>query len=393
MTVEAGVLETLRHDGRGVLLKLRDEANHVPSDRIGSRSAQEITGEDLLDPMKQARFGIGASFAPPLYGSLDLSPVVWMGVERTHVGAVHGEAGDDLLQRFLDAGQGEVPRAPVRLRDAVELVRQDLKLASQQEAHRVLLAGVEDVVERSASIRKALVDSNQRTLSGGIDQQPVHQVQELVAGGSVDGPVRSELLVDCENLLHDQVETPVQEALTNPLAVGSRVGKTIDVIDPQAVHLTPLDPLEDALVCELEEILPIHPEPGELVDVEEAAVVDLVRCDAPVGEAVVLRFEQSVERLEAPPVPRAPVDLADHLFDVSGDRIGLARDQGCESGLRLLGLPGEASPGGGPERPAGRARGRPGARREDRPSPGRPGTRAARASPDASPEPAGSSVA
>ena len=39
-----------------------------------------------------------------------------------------------------------------------------------------------------------------------------------------------------------------------------------------------------------------HPQRGELVDVEEAPVVDLLRRDAPVGEPVRLHVEQPVER-------------------------------------------------------------------------------------------------
>ena len=43
---------------------------------------------------------------------------------------------------------------------------------------------------------------------------------------------------------------------------------------------------------------------GELVDVEEAAVVDVVRRDAPVGEAERLAFEQRVQRVEAGGIAR-----------------------------------------------------------------------------------------
>ena len=60
----------------------------------------------------------------------------------------------------------------------------------------------------------------------------------------------------------------------------------------------------------LEDVLALHAQGGQVVDVEEPAVVDLVGGHPPVGQAVALVLEQVVQQVEAPRVARLAVERA-----------------------------------------------------------------------------------
>ena len=88
---------------------------------------------------------------------------------------------------------------------------------------------------------------------------------------------------------------------------GDRVGRAfadagIPVLENQAVH-------------RLEHAWQFQPNRGELVDVEEAPVVDFLRSHAPVTQTINLRVEQSVEGIEAARVANAAFHVAHRLID------------------------------------------------------------------------------
>jgi hypothetical protein len=68
------------------------------------------------------------------------------------------------------------------------------------------------------------------------------------------------------------------------------------MVDPQPVDSAPRDQREDQPVRLGEQLGLLDTQRGEVVDIEEAAIVDLVRGDAPIGEPVGLSVEQPVAR-------------------------------------------------------------------------------------------------
>jgi hypothetical protein len=68
------------------------------------------------------------------------------------------------------------------------------------------------------------------------------------------------------------------------------------VVDAEGVEAAVGDPLEDPRVRLGEDARVLHAERDELVDVEEAPVVDLARGATPAGERVVLGVEEGAER-------------------------------------------------------------------------------------------------
>ena len=65
----------------------------------------------------------------------------------------------------------------------------------------------------------------------------------------------------------------------------------------------------------VEDLGQFHANGGEVVDIEEAPVVDFLRGHAPEGEAIGLIVQQFVERIEAAPVAGRAVDLRERGLD------------------------------------------------------------------------------
>src|SRR2546429_5062808 len=91
------------------------------------------------------------------------------------------------------------------------------------------------------------------------------------------------------------------------------------MIDAHAVHLAARHELEEQAMSGLEDRRLFHAQRGQLVDVEEAAIVDVVGRHAPRREAKDLRREQLVQRIEARRITGATVELLHFLFDATYD--------------------------------------------------------------------------
>ena len=70
-----------------------------------------------------------------------------------------------------------------------------------------------------------------------------------------------------------------------------------------------------------------HPQGRELVDIEEAPIIDFLGRDTPVGEPIGLLIEQSIEIVEA-------ARLASHAVEVRDARIDQRADAGAGGGQR-----------------------------------------------------------
>ena len=69
----------------------------------------------------------------------------------------------------------------------------------------------------------------------------------------------------------------------------------VGMIESQRVHPARVEQLEQQRVRLLEHLIRLHAEGRELVDIEEAPVVDLLGGDVPGGEAIVLCSQQLIE--------------------------------------------------------------------------------------------------
>ncbi len=97
------------------------------------------------------------------------------------------------------------------------------------------------------------------------------------------------------------------------------------MIDAQSVHFALGDELEHQSVRRLEHRLVLHAQRRQIVDFEEAPVVDLVRRHAPVREPIGLGLEQAVQRLEALGIARLSAEARVAAWIASV--LGVARAQ------------------------------------------------------------------
>ena len=158
-----------------------------------------------------------------------------------------------------------------------------------------------------------------------IDQKSRDQLAEFVTGRAVDRPILPQRFVAGEDLLDQEINgAPIlRERKAERLRATAlqffeillRQIESVRMIDPHAGDGARADQLEQQPMRRIEDLRQFHPDRGEIVHVEETAVVDLLRGHAPEGEAIGLIVEQQIERIETSRLARRAVDLRHGLRD------------------------------------------------------------------------------
>ncbi|MDT4870195.1 hypothetical protein FQZ97_1052620 [compost metagenome] len=172
--------------------------------------------------------------------------------------------------------------------------------------------------------------------------QQRHLVHEFVAGTAIDIPVAGQAfalgedLFDVEGEAHSRQGpgTPGQQAVDpapQAPAVTARIGQAIDVVDAQAVHQAPFDQLEDLGMGGLEDLLALHPQAAQFIDIEEAPPVDVIGGGAPAGDTVGLAFQQPMQALQ----PGLAVAAVQRQAALQGQRVALVAGQLGQALLQL----------------------------------------------------------
>ena len=246
------------------------------------------------------------------------------------VRTVDGEAGDHLLQGLTEGVEGEVPRSPRLLGQPIELVGQHVQLAGERDLHDQQLLAVDHLGEARTVLDQAVVKASERRGVLPVHEESVDLVQEVVAACPVDRPGLDQRLIRPEDLLDDDVERHTERALCGSRPAGSdaiaeralhvlpiqavrvglglegpagaghremlletpevlvRVVEAVGVVDAQPVELPLRQQPEDQAVGGLEDVLTLHAEGGQVVDVEEPSIIDLVGGHPPEGQAIAL---------------------------------------------------------------------------------------------------------
>src|SRR5581483_2865823 len=152
---------------------------------------------------------------------------------------------------------------------------------------------------RAAGVQagEALVDLAEAAALGARAENAVQIMQEFVAGGALDRPVRRQLFVRAENFFDDQIN--VAGLAAQPLEIGQRIVETVHVIDPEAGDLAGGGQLENQFVRGAKNFFVLNPDRDQLVDVEKSPVIDLLRGDFPERQPIPLLRQQPVEQVEA----------------------------------------------------------------------------------------------
>ena len=176
--------------------------------------------------------------------------------------------------------------------------------------------------KRRAQADEPRVDSLHRAGLAAVDEDAVDQVQELVAVVPATGPAVRQMLAGRQDLLGHHVEVArgsgralrAQPRLQAPEVLGGRV-EPVGVIDPQAGHACLRPPAGRRAVGLLEDRGHLHANGGQLVDVEEPPVVDLLAGHAPVRHAIGLLASRPSSRSKLGGSPAAAVEAAHVVLD------------------------------------------------------------------------------
>ena len=161
----------------------------------------------------------------------------------------------------------------------------------------------------SKSSRRAAdpaIEAGHRRLGARIDENPEHLVDEIVSGRAGDRPIGQPFIAR-EDFFDDDVRPRRRRAdaasrNTGPGRTTRRYGRCADPA-PAA-----FDHSEDQPVRRLEQLRHFDAQPGEVVDVEKAPVVDLLGRDAPERDPIGLILEQPVQPPKASGRPGSPAN-------------------------------------------------------------------------------------
>ena len=169
-----------------------------------------------------------------------------------------------------------------------------MQLGGERRVHDQITARDRCLGEARALAGEALVDAVEVAFRRLVDVDAGEEIGVAVAGRAVHRPVRGQVLVLRQDLLHH--DPRAHERLVQALEVFARIGEAVRVVDAQPIDAAALCQAADQRMRRLEHRAVLDAHAGEVRDLEEAPVVDLVGGHAPVGEPIVLLLEQAVQR-------------------------------------------------------------------------------------------------
>ena len=198
---------------------------------------------------------------------------------RPHVGAMDREARERVAQGLVQlvARVVAVPATP--LADLEEERGEPVQIAAHDLAHHLVLPGARHLGPVGRFARELGVELGQRLLALGVDEDPGDAVQEVVAGRAVDRPGVAQRLARLEDLLDD--DPRLRPGVAQPVEIRFGVPQPVGVVDPEAIERTVGEPSEHETVRVAEDVIVLHAQAHQAVDVEESPVAEVARRRAP----------------------------------------------------------------------------------------------------------------
>ncbi len=372
--VERGVLDALGGDGAGGLLEAHGKAATlgllVRVASLGMAHEQRIAEE-----VEDRHVHGGISLLGLGHRAIDIAavPAARLVPQIAHVGAVDGESGDDLPDDPNQAREGEIAREAIALRDAIEVQTELDDFAGHGHLH-------DEPLGRVAQIGHGLDASGEAGIGGGhlargatVDEEAVDRAEIVVARRTRHCPPVGERLFGHQNLLGGNPEWPGALSTRVCLSRGTILGRdgqlrvmvelgmeparrrddgafleakevfpggieTVGMVHPDPPDLALADQAKDQLVACREDLGALHPDGGQIIDVEEAAIVDLIPGHPPVGEPVGLLGEERIQVVEACGVSGGAVEQPNVVVDEVANMLRLL-EEGGESALHHFLLP------------------------------------------------------
>src|SRR5579871_2840359 len=125
---------------------------------------------------------------------------------------------------------------------ASQVMAQGVHISLEQCFHHKLVADVAQLGERQIIASATGIDFLQLLQTLGLNKDTVHRIQEVVAGGALDGPFARERLATAKNFFNDNVAPALTPAGGfQPLEKTARIPQAVDMIDAQSRYFTVAD--------------------------------------------------------------------------------------------------------------------------------------------------------
>ena len=226
-----------------------------------------------------------------------VTPVIWQFHEQRR-------------HRAGDHSAGDVPRRDAGLRPAVQGGDRGVALAREGPCQRLGARRPFLVREGRGSPAQPVPVRGQRRIAGRIMLERRYQIHEIVAAGAVGAPGGIEPFAGGEDLFHHDPGGPGSrvggaaraggvQRRAQAARIAARVRKPVDMIDADAVDEPVGIEAEGQRVHGIENLRVFDAQPGQFGDIEEAPPVDRIPGRAPMGQPVMLAFEQPVQPLQS----------------------------------------------------------------------------------------------
>ena len=198
------------------------------------------------------------------------------------------------VQHELEAVPGVVADVDVLASDRDQQLDQMSQLGPQRCADHQPFGRVDHLVERRRLVGDARVERAQRLGAVRVDEQAAGSEHRVVPRRAGARPVARQLLARLEDLLHHDPRSA--GLVVQSLQISAWIGQPVRVVDPKAMDGARPQQLEQHLVRGVEDIGVLDADRGQRVDVEEPPVVQLLRGNPPVRQAVPLPVQQLDQR-------------------------------------------------------------------------------------------------
>ena len=355
VAVESGVLCAFGGHRAGQLLKAEREL----AVGLGAQGVVGGDGQHLVQKIEDAGIEVAVKPAGVRHRLPDLGVVSTFTLSaQAQVGAVHREAGDHLTQRRAQGAEREVAPAGVTFGQPLQPLSQSRQLRRQAAAQNQLLGTQQRLAVTQTISGEAAVDGRYLVFVRARHECSAQLRQKVVARGAVNGPALRQALAGFQNLLGHHVDgqgngdrgravlvlwligwpcgdlRPVTvPRCPGPILqlpeVARRVVQPVGVVEPDAVHPPLRHQFEQPGVRPGKHAGVLHSQGGQVIDVEEAAVIDLLRGHPPVAQAVVLLTDQAVQRpVVGVQLAHGGVQGARNSRTLAGQRVQPAGDHG-----------------------------------------------------------------
>ncbi len=342
--IKTGILHALRHHRAGELLHVHGENAHAAL--IGLALALTQRGEHGgTHKIKHTQVGGLSAFTRFDNGGLNVMLINFRNRLLGDVGSIHRKTGHHLHQGIAQTVQGEIAGVARSLRNAPQLIDQHIQLACERDFHNEFFGAIKNIAEAQILADERGVGFSEQRLAARVDEQPIHQIGKVVAGGAVNGPVRQVFIVR-ENFFDQQIKgfgarfRARFQALRQPLLHASeilaRVIQAIRMIDAQRMNLALGDKLENQTVRGFKYFRAAHAQTRQLVHIEKSPVINIVRRHPPARQMKGLRFNQFMQRIEARRDPGPAIDFTHDVLDEHLDGRMAGADLGQPPFIKFL---------------------------------------------------------